>query len=295
MLALAALALVAGEPEVVLVVDPSVRLVEGIASDGRDIYLSSPTENAILVCGKTCDRRIDGGDRDVVPMGIAWDRRRQQLWIALSCPKPVTPGSCDHGALRAVDRNGRLRGQAVPKDGSFKVGDVSAADDGTVLVSNSESGEVFQIAAAGDIAPVLAAYEGKSAQGSAVLPDGRLLLADYSRGLMAVDRLTGTRTPLLRDNGKPLRGIDGIAAANGRIFAVYNGEEPGAVLELVIDGEKLSYRVVAEGGQLKDLTQIAAIGGDLLVVSGSGWASIDKPSRRGVGASVIRIPILPRN
>jgi len=295
MLALAALALAAGEPRAVLNIDPAVQLVEGIATDGKHTYLSSPTERAILVCRKTCDGRIDLSGEDVVPMGIAWDKRRRQLWVTMSCPKPITPGTCDHGVLRAFAPDGKLRAQLMPSDGGLKVGDVSAADDGTVLVSDSGSGAVFQVIESGGLAPVLAAHEGKSAQGSAVLADGRLLLTDYSRGQTIVDRATGTRTPLLREGGKPLRGIDGIAAAGGRLFAIYNGEEPGAVLELTIDGAKLAYRVIAEGGSFKDLTQIAVDGSDLLVVSGSGWATIDKPSRPGPGAAVIRLPIPPRN
>ena len=293
MFALAALALAAGEPKAVINTEPTIRLVEGVASGGGAIFLSSPTERAILVCSNKCDRRIDLSGENIVPMGIAWDRRRRQLWVAMSCPKPITEGKCGHGELRAVDRDGKLQAQLAPADSGFQVGDVSSADDGTVLVSDSGSGAVFQVTNEGGLAPVLAAHEGKSAQGSAVLADGRLLLADYSRGLMVVDRLSGKRSPLLRDDGKPLRGIDGVAAANGRLFAIYNGEEPGAVLELAVDGEELAYRVVAEGDPLRDLTQIAIDGTDLLVVSGSGWASIDKPSRPADGATIFRIPIPP--
>lgn len=293
--AAALLAAAAPSPSVAYNLDPSIRLIEGIASDGRTIYLSSPTERVIFACRKRCERQIEFSGEEVVPMGIAWDPRRKQLWVTLSCPKPITPGSCEHGALRALDAKGRLRAQVVPTEGGFKVGDVSASGDGTVLVSNSESGEVFQLTGNEDLVPVLAAYEGKSAQGSALLADGRLLLADYSRGITAVDRKTGARTLLLRNDGKPVRGIDGMAVTGGRIFAIYNGDEPGAVLELNVDGTSIAYKVIAQGGPLKDLTQIAVQGSDLIVVADAGWTDIDKPARQGSGSHVIRIPIPPRD
>lgn len=293
---LAALALAVTSPGVALTVDPRHRLIEGIATDGRDIFLSSPFDKAILVCRRgKCDRRITLGDADVVPMGLAWDSKRKQLWVALSCPKPIV-ADCPHGALRAVDRQGRLRGQIVTAKGKFQIGDVSASRSGEILFGDSSSGAVYRVADNGRTAvPLLAASQGKSAQSSVRLPDGRIVTSDYSHGVGVIDSATGKLTRPVKANGQPIRGIDGMVVADGRIFAIYNGQEPGALIEIDVSGPTIALRsLIGEGGPIHDATQLAVDGRDLLVIVGSGWASIDKPTRGASGAQVLRVPITSR-
>lgn len=290
----AALALAVAAPTVTVTVDPKHRLIEGIATDGRDIYLSSPFDKVILVCRRgSCGRRITFNDADFVPMGIAWDSKRKQLWVALSCPKPIA--TCDHGGLRAVDRHGRLRGQIVPAAGKFQIGDVSVSRSGEILIGDSSSGAVFRVAGDGrSLTPVVAADQGKSAQSSVRLPDGRIVTSDYSRGVGVIDPATGTLTRPVKANSQPIRGIDGMVVADGRIFAVYNGQEPGALIEIDVSGPTIAFKsLFGEGGPIHDATQLAVDGKDLLVIVGSGWASIDKPARGPTGAQVLRVPIPP--
>lgn len=290
---LAALALAVGSPSVAYTIDPRHRLIEGIATDGRDVYLSSPFDKAILVCreGK-CARRITLGDADVVPMGLAWDAKRKQLWVALSCPKPIV-AECAHGAVRAVDRKGRLRGQIVPAEGKFQIGDISASRSGEVLFGDSSSGGVYRVLADGhSTRQIVAANQGKSAQSSIRLPDGRIVTSDYSQGIGVIDPASGKLTRPLKANGLPIRGIDGMVVADGRIFAIYNGQEPGALIEIELGRKDIAFRpLFGGGGPIHDTTQLAVDGKHLLVIVGSGWATIDKPTRGGEGAKVLRIPI----
>jgi hypothetical protein len=51
---MAALAAAAVQPQTVVTVDPRHRLVEGVASDGAKIWLSSLIDRQILVCTKSC-------------------------------------------------------------------------------------------------------------------------------------------------------------------------------------------------------------------------------------------------
>ena len=52
LLALAAIA--ATQPRTVLTIDPRHRLVEGVASDGKTIWVSSILDRQVLECRATC-------------------------------------------------------------------------------------------------------------------------------------------------------------------------------------------------------------------------------------------------
>ena len=55
MIGLALLAAAASvQPKVVLTIDPRHRLVEGVASDGKTIWVSSILDRQVLACRKTC-------------------------------------------------------------------------------------------------------------------------------------------------------------------------------------------------------------------------------------------------
>lgn len=294
---LAALALIAASPSaaspnVAYTVDPRHRLIEGIATDGRTVYLSSPFDKAILACQRKCRKWVDVSDVHLVPMGLAWDSGRKQLWIALSCPKPIVP-DCPNGGLRAIDRQGKLRAQLVADGGRFHVGDVSAMGNGEVFAGDSSSGAIYRVADDGrSLRPIVAGWQGKSGQSTVRLPDGRIVTSDYSQGVGVIDPISGKLRRPLKANSQPIRGIDGMVVADGRIFAIYNGQEPGMLIEIELDGDTIAFRsLFGEGGPIHDATQLAVDGKQLLVIVGSGWVTVDKPDRRTPGAQVLRVPI----
>ena len=78
------------------------------------------------------------------PLGMAWDAKRQLLWIATDCLDVAGLTPCDRGALIAVDRAGRVR-KRLAAPAPFHVGDVSARD-GEVFVADSRNGAVYRVA-----------------------------------------------------------------------------------------------------------------------------------------------------
>jgi DNA-binding beta-propeller fold protein YncE len=207
----------------VLTIDPRHRLVEGVASDGATIWVSSILDRQVLACRTSC-RSFATLPAPVHPFGIAWDATRKRLWIAADCPTGVAGiKPCDRGALIGFDPSGRMRTRIAPPSGSFHPGDVSAAPGG-VFVSDSQNGAAYRLAK-GDhsLSPVIPPSVGSSGQGSAVDPDGkRLLVADYAQGMAVVDLATGKRTILPRQDGKPLRGVDGLARCGSTYYGIYN-------------------------------------------------------------------------
>jgi hypothetical protein len=265
------------QPYTVITVDPRHRLVEGVASDGGTIWVSSVFDRTVVVCRRTC-RDLAILPEGLHPLGIAWDAQRKRLWIAADCPKlpGVTP--CERGAVIALDTSGRVRAQISPSLGSFHPGDISASA-GRVFVSDSQSGMVYALAPNGKaLTATVPAGIGESAQGSALDASGkRLIVADYSQGIASIDLATGVRTLLPRQDGKPLRGIDGLARCGDTYFGIYNGAAPGRLISFTVGASSLEYKEVIEDMTFPDPTQPAVAGGQLLFISEAGWEAAAKP------------------
>ena len=291
LVALAASAAV--QPKVVLTTDPRHRIVEGVATDSRTIWLSSVLDRQILACTKTC-RALTTLPYGLHPFAITWDSSRKRLWIAADCPPGVagmTP--CERGALIGLDRQGTVQVRISPEVGNFHPGDVSASS-GQVFVSDSQNGQVFRLLPTGKALMIVnLPGDGKSAQGTALTPDGKqLIVADYSRGVSIVDLATFKTTVLPRQDGKPLRGIDGVTRCGSTYFGIYNGASPGLLVSMAHTEKGIEMANALGDTKLTDPTQIAFDGKRLLIVDNSGWATLEEsPSTRRDGARVLAIPL----
>ena len=291
LLALAALA--AAQPQTVLTIDPKHRLVEGVASDGKTIWVSSILDRQILECRATC-RTIATLPEPLHPFAIAWDSLRERLWVAADCP-PGVPAikACERGALLALDRQGRIQTRIAPFIGEFHPGDVSASR-GQVFVSDSQNGMVFRLTKSErGIMAVVLPDTGKSAQGTALSANGaELVVADYSQGIGITGIDTFKRTLLPRQDGKPLRGIDGLVRCGSTYYGIYNGSAPGALVSFTVGDKGIRYEEPLPDLTLPDPTQIAFDGTRLLIVAESGWATLDKPdAARTSGTPIIGVPL----
>ena len=281
------------QPQTVVTVDPSHRLIEGVASDGKTIWLSSLIDRQILACKKSCKTLATLPD-GLHPFAIAWDARRKYLWVAADCPPGVSfIKPCGAGALMAFDARGKVRARIGPTVGDFHPGDVSAAD-GQVFASDSQNGMVYRLTPnAKALMAIVLPGVGKSGQGSAYdKANNRLIVADYSQGITAIDLATGIRTLLPRANDKPLRGIDGLMRCGNGFVGVYNGQSPGQLVAFTIDQGKLTLREAIEGYEMPDPTQVATDGKRLLLVPNAGWeAAMTGPGPRSAGAPIIAFPM----
>ena len=291
MIGLAVLAAAAAvQPQPVLTIDPKHRLVEGVASDGTTIWVSSLLDRQILACKATC-RVLARIPAPLHPFAIAWDAQRKRLWVAADCPPGVSViKACDRGALIGLNSGGRMVTRIAPPSGSFHPSDVTAGEGG-VFVSDSQSGAVFEVAKTGySLSPVVKPGVGKSGQGMALDEEGkRLLVADYSQGVASIDLDSGVRTILMRPDGKPLRGIDGLVRCGTNYYGLYNGAAPGALVAIRPTTTGLAFEQLAA---FPDPTQIASDGKRLLIVADSGWATLGKPDfKRVEGAPIVAVPL----
>jgi len=290
--AVAALALMA-EPTTVVAIDPSHRLIEGVASDGRTIWVSSLIDRQILQCRKECTT-LATLPEGLHPFAIAWDKRRKRLWVAEDCP-PGVPfiKACERGALIALDARGRTRTRISPLVGTFHPGDVSVAGD-RIFVSDSQNGMVYRLLPSGKaLMAIVLPGVGKSAQGSALDSAGKtLVVSDYSQGITTIDLASGNRSisPKLAERPS-LRGVDGMTRCGDTYFGVYNGSAPGRIFAFQIGKEGVEYADLIDGLRLPDPTQITFDGKRLLVVADSGWEQAGKDVPRATGAPIVAIPL----
>ena len=281
------------QPVTVLTIDPKHRLVEGVASDGTTIWVSSILDRQILACKKSC-RTLATLPAPLHPFAVAWDSTRKRLWVAADCP-PGVPAikACDRGALIALNASGKVMTRIAPASGSFHPGDVSASDAG-VFVSDSQNGAVYRVSTDGySLSPVIEPGVGKSGQGTTMDTDGKqLMVADYSQGIGVVDLDSGTRTLLPRQDRKPLRGIDGLTRCGATYYGIYNGAAPGLLVSIARTTTGIEFGQPLGDYTLPDPTQIAFDGKRLLIVADSGWATLDKADfKRTTGTPIIAVPL----
>jgi hypothetical protein len=281
------------QPQTVLTIDPRHRIVEGVASDGQTIWVSSILDRQILACSRAC-RTLATLPEPLHPFGLAWDWGRKILWVAADCPPGVAViRPCERGALVGLSPAGKVRYRFAPK-GTFHPGDVSASQS-AIFVSDSQDGLVWGLLSGrrGGLTAINRPGDGKSAQGTALMPSGtEVIVADYSRGIGRIDLKTTATTWLPRQDGKPLRGIDGMIRCGSVYFGVYNGSAPGALVLITPAAMDLTIELPLARGALPDPTQVAYDGKRLLLVADSGWATIDKPGFvRTQGAPIVAVPL----
>ena len=290
---LLAAAAAAALPKPLFTVPPQHRLIEGVAADGKRIWVSSLIDRQILLCGTTCRvfARIPG---PLHPFAISWDDERKRLWVAADCPPGVSfIKACEAGALLGLDGRGRIKTRISAPTRPFHPGDVSASK-GEVFVSDSQNGAVYRLSKNGRaLAALVPVGVGKSAQGAALSPDGKqVLVADYSQGITTIDLATGERRLLPRQDGKPLRGVDGLVRCGNGYLGIYNGAAPGPLLTIKMRESGVEYGELVEDMALPDPTQIAFDGKRILLVADSGWATSDRAGfKRSEGTPILAIPV----
>lgn len=75
------------QPQTVITIDPEHRIVEGVASDGPTIWVSSVLDRQVLACAKRC-RVLLTLPAGLHPFAIAWDKAARRLWVAADCAHP---------------------------------------------------------------------------------------------------------------------------------------------------------------------------------------------------------------
>ena len=281
----------------VLTVPASHHLIEGIATDGDTIWLSSVVDREILEWRPRHPLRVRHMPPDTArPLGLAYDAKRRWLWIATDCPAIAAADPCTGGGLIALDRSGHLVARLIPPAGAAHFGDVSVAD-GVVHVADSSNGAVYRCSdACTALEVIIAPGVGRSAQGSAAFGGaGDVLIVDYGAGIAMVDR-AGKRTLLPREDGRPLRGVDGLARSGDWFVGIQNSQTPGVVFAFHLSTDRqhvTDLRGLGGDAVFPEPTQIAVARGKLYVVADAQWSAYDKGSAQRPAQHATPVMMLP--
>lgn len=288
-------------------------LAEDLAYDAAShtFYVSSIHHGSIVAVpesGPVHDFVPAGRDNVYGIMALAIDARHGVLWATTSAmPQADGYKSADEGhsaVLRYELATGRLlRRYDAPGDGrAHNLGDMTVDPNGTVIVSDGTSGDVFTIRMGRDTLETLVARGTfRSPQTPAVLPDGRVLIADYALGLAMVDRQEGSVTWIQHSDTTALSGIDGMYLQGHNLYAVQNGTSPERVVRFTFDNQFANitgWKVIERGSPgLGDPTHGVILPDGFYFLANSGWDRFaDNGSIKPVTASppaILKAPLTP--
>lgn len=300
--------------QVAFALTDSAFLPEGVAFDPRTqrFFLSSIRAGAIA----TYTASEGGAFREFVPprrdgqwamLALAVDTATRTLWATTAAiPFYGAYQAADSGrsAVLAydVDTGALRRRWDAPAGGRHQLGDMTLAPDGDVYVSDADEGAVYRIRRGGAGELERFASGGLvSPQGLAVASDGRrLLVADYVRGIAAIDRERGDVAWLEVADSTAVSGIDGLVRVGHSLVAVQNGTTPNRVIELRMNDAETritGWRAMESATPLlTEPTHAVVIGGEIFFIPDSGWDRLNpdgtiKPGMVLVPAHVMRMPV----
>lgn len=225
------------------------RIVEGLAWDAatRRLFAGTVVDGHLLVREGRGWRRVtlDGPVGGL--FGMAVDGPRRLLWLTSGTAEQVASPARAFRGLIAVDpdRLAVVRRVALPPGDGGSPGDLTVARDGTVYVSNGETGAIHACPpGCTRLVDLVPAGRLRNPQGLLVSDDGRrLYIADYGYGLAVYDFGTGLLHRLTARKPMMLDGIDGLVGYRGDMIAIQNGTNPRRIIRLRLDRQ--GYAVVA--------------------------------------------------
>ena len=288
-------------------------LAEDLAYDpgSRTFYVSSVHRGAIVAVpenGPVHDFVPAGRDNVYGIMALALDTRHGVLWATTSAMPQADGYKTTDSGLSAVLRyelaTGRLLGRFdAPRDGrGHNLGDMTVDQNGTIIISDGVSGDIYTVRAGRDSLETLVPRGTfRSPQTPAVLPDGRVMVADYALGLAVIDRQDGTVTWVQHPDTTAVNGIDGMYVQGHTLYAVQNGTSPERVVRFTLDSRFANvtgWKVIERGSPtLGDPTHGVLTANGFYFLGNSGWDRFgDDGSIKSVAASppaIFRAPLTP--
>ncbi|HYH09829.1 MAG TPA: hypothetical protein VEK11_22460 [Thermoanaerobaculia bacterium] len=234
----------AGKARHELRIDRTSLIPEGLAYDAKKkrLFLSSVRTKTIFVIDERGNAQPFATSSYGI-FGMAVDAKRNVLWATTTAvPQVAGYTQEDEGksALLRIDlESGSVIDALRASDGgAHHFGDVAVAPDGEVFVSDSRTPTIYRVA--GNTLDPYVRGNFTSLQG--IAPSATMLfVADYSQGLLAIDRRTRDVLPLKVPNDAGLLGIDGLYLANdSTLIATQNGTNPHRILRIGLSGNRLA-------------------------------------------------------
>lgn len=212
--------------------------------------------------------------------GMLADASSHTLWTCQLTPVPDAKPVRRHTALRGFDLStGKPKVRwDLPGDNNT-CNDFSIGPDKALYITDTANGRIYKLPSGASTASLyLESQTLKGIDGITFL-DGTLYVNNvFSSKLYRIpaDAAGKPEPPVEISLDQPVKGPDGMRAANGRIFLAENGS--GKISVLKIDGDKASVTVIREG--LKTPTAVEPAGDTLWIAERGAGQAVSMPMPR---------------
>ncbi|MDQ2832538.1 MAG: hypothetical protein M3Y50_02120 [Acidobacteriota bacterium] len=212
--------------------------------------------------------------------GMLADASSNTLWTCQLTPVPDTKPVRRHTALRGFDLSTgtpKIRWN-LPGDNST-CNDFAIGPDKALYITDTSNGRIYKLSAGASTAELYLEHRALTGIDGITFLNGTLYVNNvFSNNLyrIPVDAAGKAGEPVDIWMDQPVKGPDGMRAANGRIFVAENGS--GKISALTINGDKASVTVIKEG--LKTPTGVEPVGDTLWIAERGAGQAVSIPMPR---------------
>jgi hypothetical protein len=227
-------------------------------AQAKRYYVSSVRRRTVLSCDTKgeCKPLLKAkGDAlySMMSMALA-DGLNRRLWVLTASTNAEENHRAEakgKSALLSIEiYNGMIFERLEPpNDGEHSLGDMTSAKDGTLYISDGQSGDLFFLRPGSDqLERLLPKGTFRSPQTSALNSDEAVLFVpDYSKGI-AIVRLKDRSVEWI-SSADDLRGIDGLYFYKNSLIAIQNGTNPKQIVRLHLNKQfKISKLEILDAG-----------------------------------------------
>ena len=254
---------------------PEEWIAEDLALDGDAFLVSSVRKKKIVRVQR------DGTVRDFAAApysAFALARSKKFLWASTAAIAHGEGFSAAIAGQAAVLRLDSKSGRELARfEHRGNLGDLAAAGNGDVYVTDSLGGGVFRLRQ-GKFEALTAQREFLSPQTPALAPDEKILyVPDYAAGIARLDLATRQVSWLKNPRGCALTGIDGMYRYRDSLLAIQNGTSPKRILRMRLAGDSISECQVLEQNSpgLGEPSHGVVAGRDFYFIANAGWDRFD--------------------
>jgi DNA-binding beta-propeller fold protein YncE len=224
-----------------------------VAPDGTVIVgsASSPFVYRIRPGSSTAEKFIDVSSEPAGTyfFGMLADAATNTLWTCQLTPVPDSTPQRKHTALRAFDLSTgapRLRWD-LPGDDST-CNDFAIGPDKALYITDTTNAKIYRLPAGASSAELYLAHRTLMGIDGITFLDGVLYVNNVFFNKLyriPVDASGKPGTPVDIWMDQPVKGPDGMRAANGKLYVALNGS--GTVVAMTVNGDKASVTVLKDG------------------------------------------------
>jgi sugar lactone lactonase YvrE len=208
--------------------------------------------------------------------GMLADASSNTLWACQLTPVPSTPKQ-RHTALRSFDLStgaAKIRWD-LPGDNST-CNDFSIGPDKALYITDTANAKIYKLPAGASTAELFLEHPALKGIDGITFLNGTLYVNNVATSKLyriPVDAAGKAGEPVEIGMDQPVKGPDGMRAANGKIFVAENGS--GKISVVTVNGDKATVTVIKEG--LKTPTAVEPAGDTLWIAERGAGKAISIP------------------